>query len=236
MSKLVKSGFISVGQPFVMPCVKVAPQKEVEKTAQPQVMQIDEAAILEEVNRQCKSMIEQAEKQAVEIRISAEKDGYGKGYKAGSIKASEDLKKSIEAVKDLIFELDRQKESLLEENRDEIIHLAIGMAEKIIGKELEADSEAFVSLFAKATRGIREQKWIKLTVSDHEAEFATMNTEYLLRMVKNTEQIEVCVQKAAPRGTCLVETESMLIDAGVTSQMKQLEKTLFGTELVANEA
>ncbi|MEA4921217.1 MAG: FliH/SctL family protein [Clostridiaceae bacterium] len=236
MSKLVKSSFISVGQPFMMPCVKVVPLKKDEQTEQPQVTQIDESAVLEEINRQCESMIEKAQRQSEDIRRMAEEEGYRKGYEAGRIKASDDLGQSIEAVKQLLFELDRQKESLFEGNKDEIIRLSLKMAEKIIEKELDTDNGAFVSLFAKATRGLREQKWIKLTVSDYEAEFATMNSEYLLRMVKNTGQIEVCVQKGAPRGTCLVETESMLVDAGVATQMKQLEKTLFGTELVANEA
>jgi len=185
-------------------------------------------AATEKANRCAAKIIKDAGEKAKEVTEKAREKGYREGYKKGREDAGIKARKSLEKIEKLFCELDENKSEVIRENEKNIIKLALKIAGKVIDKELSEDDKVFLNMFKRAAEDICGEKWVKLTVSDYESGFATMSSDYLLGMVRDAEQIEIKVDENAPRGTCIIETESTIVDSSASSQLEIMEKTLLG--------
>ncbi|HBR32909.1 MAG TPA: hypothetical protein DD733_12600 [Clostridiales bacterium] len=84
----------------------------------------------------------------------------------------------------------------------------------------------FLDIYEKAVKDIVAQKWVRLSVSDSDAVFATSHSDQLLGMVSGAERINIKVLDNAPKGSCIVETAEKIVDSGIDTQLSFL-KTIY---------
>ncbi|MEA4831997.1 MAG: FliH/SctL family protein [Oscillospiraceae bacterium] len=218
MSKLVKYDQVNLNPPYyVCENREGKTEKAVSETTD---------AIIEKASRLSEKIIKTAEEKAAETLKKAYEIGYSEGYGKGKEQALSEAQCSLDSIESLFKNIDTKKSEIIKSNEKNIIKLAIQIAEKIINKELSEDEGAFTGIFKKAVEDLFDEKWIKLTVSEYETGFTTSSGESLLEIANGADRVDVSVNKGAPRGTCVVETESAVMDASVSVQLDIIEKAL----------
>lgn len=201
---------------------------------QQQVMQHEITLKAEE---EAQKIIEKAQQYAEKVRKFSEKQANSdyevaksKGYEAGYEEGLEFCEKKftdlLSELRRVIDDLDRARDEIIAKNESKIIDVAICMAEKIVNKELQEDKEIFLNLYKKSVRGLVANKWVKLTVSQYEANFATAHSDELLRMVSGAEHIDIVVSEEAECGTCIIETSETIINGSANQQFQVMSKAL----------
>ena len=192
---------------------------------------VDKAeSIIKAAEENAKKILESAKTKAETERMSAQDLGYEAGLKLGREKACQENMDVMNEILEFLRFIEKQKDSILKAHEEEIRDLAINIARKIIRTELDTKSSTFLDIYKNAVQEIRDQEWIKVSVSGCEAEFATSNSDLLLSYVKGTKHIEIETLDAASRGTCIVETPQGIIDASVETQLKKLRKAFIDVE------
>lgn len=187
-------------------------------------------SVLEESRRESEQILAKAEQRSSEMLEEAKEQAkqtceaaYRAGYHEGKQAAAAEAEALLEELKSLIGRLDSEKYHLLEQYEADIKKLALAIASKVLDEKVETDGELLKRQFKKAVQDIKHPQWVKLTVSKHEAVFATENSEYLLSLARSAEHIEVVVSEDAPAGTCIVETAEGITDTSISTQYRLLE-------------
>lgn len=182
--------------------------------------------MIREAEQQCALMRAQAELEAEQLNEQARQDGYRKGYEQGGFQAHTENEKALDELRDLMEALDRGKDLLFQQHEQHLIDLALDIARRVVADRIEQDDESFERIFKKAVEGLSEQKIVRLTVSEHEIQFATAHAEYLRSMIQDAEKLEFRVLENAAPGTLIVDTEDVVIDASVQKQLDVLEQAV----------
>ena len=187
--------------------------------------------ILEKANVNAKKLMQKTQHDAQNEFEVAKKNGFEQGYNEGIQEANNDLQSRINDLTEIINAMEEKKSTLLKEYENELTDLALSIASKVIDSELERDDEKFLTLYRNALTKHSEQKWVKISVSQYEAEFATRNSDLLLSMAKGAKDIKINILENAPRGTCIVETPISITDASAQTQLSKLEDSFVDVEL-----
>lgn len=196
--------------------------------------------ILENARSEAKLIVSDAIRKAEDIRRDndvlcaslseeAKKNGYLEGYELGQKEASLTLKNKIDDVVALLDNIDDSRNELLEKSENDIVLLAVSIAKKVLRNELKTDEQAILELVKKAVGGFKNTDWVKIAVSNTDAEASCItDKEFLKKALDGIENIEVSVINDAPIGTCLVETPDGIADAGIETQIETIKNMLMG--------
>lgn len=183
----------------------------------------------------------EAEKLLSEIGDKTEKavedgraQGYNMGYRDGQQKGEEDgyvqgLKKCKETLLDLkklCEDIERERNELMAENRRAIFDLSMEIAQKITMTMLsQKDKSALQRMITAAAKQFRNAKTIKVTLSKLDlSEDIDADLKLFEKCFSPTAQVEFEVLEGAEKGTLMLETESEILDAGVSTQLKMIEE------------
>lgn len=175
----------------------------------------------EKINR----MMLDATKKIKEELDQARKTGREQGFAAGKTEAKEEIRLAADELMQLISSIEAEKKAVFSGYENGLKDLSLAIAHKIIDAELKKNEELFLSIYAKAVKEYNEEDWVKITISEFEADFVTTNAELLLSMTKGAKDIKIEVLQNAPRGTCIIETPLSVIDASVSIQLRKLEES-----------
>lgn len=173
---------------------------------------------------------EKTEKAVEDGRIQ----GYNMGYRDGQQKGEEDgyvqgLKKCKETLLDLkklCEDIERERNELMAENRRAIFDLSMEIAQKITMTTLsQKDKGALQRMITAAAKQFRNAKTIKVTLSKLDlSEDVDADLKLFEKCFSPTAQVEFEVLDGAEKGTLMLETESEILDAGVSTQLKMIEE------------
>lgn len=227
LSRLVKGSFINVGQSFDY---RPAPEQLPVLCAQTEDGAEDERAQLEnlraELDRDQRAMREGMRREAEAIRAEAAEQGYQAGYEQGRAQALEENGRSLAEIKRLAQEIERDRQTLIAREEQNLIDLALEIARKVVADRIERDDEAFVRIFRQAVEGLSDQKTVQLTVSQQDIEFATAHAQRLCEMVRDAEKLTLRVIEDVPKGTVIVDTDDVRIDASAHRQLEAIEQAI----------
>ena len=164
----------------------------------------------------------------------AKQEGYDVGYGDGLKKGTDDgyvqgLKKCKETLLDLksiCDSVEKEKAALMAEKRRGIFDMAMSIAEKITMTVFrQRDKQALEKMITEAAKEFRSAKSVRVSLSkldlseDIEADF-----KILKKCFSDTTQVEFEVLDDAESGTLLVESDSEILDAGVSTQLRMIEE------------
>lgn len=167
--------------------------------------------ILSGAEDQAESIVSKAEADADAIRAKAKDEGYEAG---------------LGELHDLIAEFREQRKKLLEDSRDDILKLAVKIAGKILGREVEQSEDALTDIVLRAMRGIGTEKRIEVRVSPDDLKAIRKNRKKLLDEVGPNKEIELREDPTVTPGGCIVESDLGIIDARLETQLRVLERAL----------
>lgn len=159
-------------------------------------------------------------------------DGYDSGYQKGYEEGFQKNQEAADALKRALEQYEAVWSQTLDENFDDLKYLALEIAEKIIYKTLEKDSEIFLRLIEKGLNTFRGYSWVDVYLSTDAPAAATICVEEHLaeRLQMDSNYIKVRKKADLKAGDCVVETESGVIDVGLSTQLAQIKDSLQGDE------
>lgn len=173
------------------------------------------------------------EEDSAKAMEKAQRSGYETGYSEGLQKGTDDgyaegLKKCRDALQDLksICEgVEKEKAALMAENRRGIFDIAIAVAEKITMTVFEQkDKNVLEKMITEAAKEFRNAKSVRVSLSRHDlSEDVETDLKLFEKCFSSTVNVEFEVLDAE-KGTLLLETDSEILDAGVSTQLKMIEE------------
>jgi type III secretion protein L len=111
----------------------------------------------------------------------------------------------------------------------DIVQLAIKVAERIIGAELQSTESTIVHIVARAIDQLRQNKELVLRLNPADAEYLRREKRQLLETVGRLKDIGFKDDPRVKRGGCIIETENGSVDAQLATQLELLEEALLET-------
>lgn len=177
-----------------------------------------------------RTLIQEAEEQALVIkRISRQK-----GYEEGLSEAGKKFEKALEEAREqdrllvarVVSELEKAKQNMLDNMEGDIIGLVIAIVRKIFDQTSKSDSSMLESMITNALKHIKKEGKINVRVSKEEYErfFSAGDASF----VSGDRQLDVSLvpDEHMKSGDCIIECEGETVNAGLDSQLKNIEDAL----------
>lgn len=194
--------------------------------------------LLEQAEDEVSEIIRSAEREAAEIleksyiesKSTMEKyreKGYSDGYEKGMAEGREtgylEMESLIMEAKLLKQQAYDEKNKLAHELEEEIVQLVIQTSRRILQAELQENQELLFQLIEEGLKkcNYTENLIIHVSDMDYDMVYAYQNRIYL--MTDGIYDIAVKSDPSMSPGSLVIETASGQVDAGVETQLKQIE-------------
>ncbi|MDR0293404.1 MAG: hypothetical protein LBH95_04545 [Oscillospiraceae bacterium] len=193
------------------------------------------ALLLEDARRQARKIIDGAAVKAEEMRETARTEGFESGRSDGYADAFEKTERELEellkngqaGVDAVLAEAYKARDAMLLEMEPKILRLALDVAEKILGYELDQNNAAFLSIVTAALNVIQCESRVTLRVNAEEFT-GVFHSKSAAHLKTERGGVEADIQADAgvePRG-CLIMTGNGTVDASVSAQLEQISKNM----------
>jgi flagellar assembly protein FliH len=174
-----------------------------------------------------REITDHATAQADQIR----REAVDQGAAIGQDEARQQLLLSLVAFANAGQALIVFEERLISRHTAQLVRLALDIAEKIIQKAVEEDSQIVASTVERAKREVTDAKEIRIWL--HPKDFELLR-EIRPDLIKIGEEggrtIEAVAAEEVSRGGCRLETEMGIVDATIPVQIEEVRRQLLDVE------
>jgi type III secretion system HrpE/YscL family protein len=170
--------------------------------------------LVADAHEQAEVVLKEAQEKAEEIKNQAREQGFNEGLASWN-----------KAIADAMA----AREQTFRDNEQQIVQLAVKIAEKIIGERLDADPGAIVAIIRQALKSVHRERSLIIKVNPEHEEVVRSQVAALVESTGGQREIQVVASAAVPVGGCVVESEFGVIDAKLETQLKCLEDILLRT-------
>ncbi len=115
---------------------------------------------------------------------------------------------------------------ILAESESEVVKLALKLAEKIIGRDLERDPAVILEICATATESARQAKAMVLRVNPQDSKTLREKRPKLMELIGRSLELAIRDDSDVEPGGCIIQTEFGTIDAQLKTQFGMLKNLL----------
>ena len=183
--------------------------------------------ILTNAEIKSKEIINKAQNDAEKIKKEANGNGYQEGYKKGysegyehgineaEEKATEIRNEADEYIKGVQNEINLY----IKDNKENIIKLAVKIAEHILNTELTLNNEAIYKIAEKVVASATDKKQVILKVNPSDFNIVKNRKQELSIYVEDVNNIIVVADPTVNKGSVKAETPSGFIDGDINEQL-----------------
>jgi flagellar assembly protein FliH len=176
---------------------------------------VDQVAML---RAQAAQLQQQTEQKVREAHAA----GLREGETTGRAKGLAEVQPVIERLARSIDEIGNLRSRLRAEAEADLVQLSLAIARRVLRREIAIDPEALHGLILGALAKLAGQEIARVRV--HPSHAAAVTT--CLRQNLNSEKIEVIADPSREIGSIIFETPRGNLDAGVESQLQEIERGL----------
>lgn len=184
------------------------------------------AKILEETNQKIASMLEEANQQAAAIKDEAYQEGLTAGREAALVAAKQELVDNCNQALKLIGEIESERVERIASSEQELLKLAVKIAEKIIGQEIQLEPSLKVQIVREALSKASTADSIILRIHPDDLQLIQDNLALLQSAFTSPKPVEVREDLSISVGSCFIETDRGNLDARIQSQLEQIMNEL----------
>lgn len=168
--------------------------------------------ILRSARNGIEQLISGAETQAETIRRDA--------YLAGRAEAETELTENL-------FQIKEKRTQVLRTIEEDVLKLAVKLAEKIIGREISRDDGAArAEIVVNALRAARQQELLTVRVNANDLPLLERMRDEKSNAFGRGQYIDFVADQTVREGGCIIESNSGTVDARVETQLRILENAL----------
>lgn len=174
-----------------------------------------------EARAEARRLIAEAEAEALRVREAAEGEARSLRERA----YAEGREEALSELTELILEARERRDAALAEAERDLLRLAVKLAEKIIGREVERDPATLADIVANALRHARQNETFTVRVSPADLPLVEA---YRARLdpAGRARFLDIVADPRVGHGGCVIESESGTIDAQLDTQLRVLERAL----------
>ncbi len=159
-----------------------------------------------------------------------EQDAYAKGFQegqaAGYKEGSQQLAPVLERLRLSISEVEKFRKALYHNAEQETVALALAVASKIVGHEIEAHGDTILHTVHQALQKVVDRERIRIKLNPADLPTVRNNLREFSAEVEDLENISFEADERITSGGCVIETNFGDIDAKIESQMEAVTRTL----------
>jgi len=108
-----------------------------------------------------------------------------------------------------------------------IVRLALGVARKVLGAEVQTRPEAIAELVRDAIAGVRQAR--RVTIAVHPAQAENLRARAHQLELSTACEVQVVGRTDIDPAGCLIESDCGIVDARLETRLETLERALLGT-------
>jgi flagellar assembly protein FliH len=195
-------------------------------------------AVADQARQQAQAILDQARQQGEEAKkeafasgfSSGEESGYKKGYEDGYGKgkalAMDEASQGISMLNRVIDELESYRTQILYESKQDIVKMALAVAEKVLHKEIMTDPNTVVSVVKNAISKVGFKRNFTVHVNPLDVEVLKAAGSSIAGAVDSMESLKFKPDPKVEPGGCVVHTESGTVDAQVDRQFQEIKENV----------
>jgi type III secretion protein L len=165
-------------------------------------------------------ILEEAEDFAAEIRREARREAENlksEAYAEGTENALTEFERNLVETREI-------RERVWRESEKDLLRLAVRLAERIVGREIEKDDRTIIEIISTALQNARQQE--KLTVRVNPKDLPTIEKQTENFSSGRIRFIDFVADPRVASSGCMIESEVGTIDARLETQLRVLERAL----------
>ncbi len=208
-------------------------------TAQTEVFNWEDVAsrakqYIDKVREQAQQLLQDSHLECTRIQAQAKEEGTRQGEsqveRLAMQMASQIAEKRVQEVannvKSLYEDLETATQQWLRQWQHETITFAIGIAEKLLARQIESDPSILISWIEDSVRLIQGQRQILLRIHPEDAQRLSAALSELVDGMKPSVEIQVVEDVAVGKFGVILQTPDTTIDRSLQTQLKRLVEEL----------
>ena len=183
-------------------------------------------AILGQAGEQASIMLEEARQQAAaeaeNIKSTAAREGYEQGYRSALEEARGEADKYRAQARQVLAGAEEARQEALEDLKEEILTLAVEIAEKVLARELETHPDAVLNVAEEAVQLAGNRKYVVLWVNPAQLEICRAHRDQMAAHLPPKAELQIMVDEAVEPGGCVVENEYGRVDARLSTRWQTM--------------
>lgn len=163
-----------------------------------------------------------SETEAAQITAQA----YQQGLEEGRAIARQESQAKLEELDRRGDEMEAERRLFFDKVEPELARLAVGIAEKVIAKELETNPEIVIGLVRNAMKRMREREMLRVRLNPEDLPLVKAAREDLIAEVNGVNKLDLQEDRRVARGGCMVESSNGILDATIKTQLEKLEEVI----------
>ena len=168
------------------------------------------------------AILTQAEEEAARIREEAREQGYAEGRAAARREFEDNLDQSAGALRRSIAEIENAHERFLALLEPQIVDLAYRIARRVLGREARTDRELVVEMARRALTLMTDRARVTIRMHPDDLQAIRNSRAALIESFDGIEHIDLIPDPKVAVGGCLVESETLVVDAGMNAQLNRI--------------
>lgn len=152
-----------------------------------------------------------------------EKSGFAQGEQAAADAARSRLEPLLESLRHLLTALEGLERRTCHDLEKELVHLALGVARKIVGREVQADAETVAGIVHDALSRVEHAERITIRMNPADMERLNELTPQFMESLPHAGRACFEADASISSGGCRVESDSGDIDARIEQRFKVVE-------------
>ncbi len=191
--------------------------------------------ILKDAKEQAEQILSKAkmaaEAEVGRIKQQAVEEGFQKGYSDGFEKAKteaaeavrENAQRTADDISRFMHLATQAREHAIDHARDELLDVAVTIAEKVIHVSLKSSREVIRRMILSATEKLKRREWVQIYIADCDVKGVTQTDPMLAAALSTiSEHVKIVPMHDAETGTCIVEMPDEIIDASASTQLENI--------------
>lgn len=170
-------------------------------------------------------------------------DAYDRGVEEGERRADAEFREALERLRveedhrisTLLVGMTDQMKALQRTVEQDAYRFALAVAERIIKREVTLSDDVVISQIKDAMQRIVGVESIKLRVHPSDEAVVHAHRGAFLSSLGNVRDLVIETDEGMERGGCIIESASGNVDARISTQLRQIESSLFGVAHTTTE-
>ncbi|MFD1360337.1 flagellar assembly protein FliH [Lentibacillus salinarum] len=186
----------------------------------------EQANAIKQTNTEIEAVKADWEKERQQYIEQARQEGYTAGFQQGKQDGFEHYQQLITDANDVVKAATRDYHKTLEQSNEQIVDLAIHIAEKIMRQQLEEQPETFMAIVQSAIKETGDKPELSLYLNPVNYDAIIQQKDELTRFAGRDVRISVYADETLNEGSCLIEHPFGQIDASIDEQLQELREKL----------
>ncbi len=212
--------------------VRIALEQAKEETASMVVDPLtpDTDLIINQAQTRAEQLVQDANQRIKELEQAAYEKGYALGKQEAILVYQQAVDDYHRISQDQLKQINQLHQRIYEDSEQEMVSLAIQIAQKLVCRQLEIDPDTVVDITRAACQQVKECEMVIIYASPAQIESLKKAREEIEAQLFRAKKIEFIADPSVLEGGCRIETEQGYIDATIDNMLEQIRVAIRDSE------